>query len=397
MLLSSVLLAILQLSFVAIWNVECVQQGKKPKYHVVLSQQTVYDINWYKNALRKNKMQPGNYLKQVVKSRKISLNSATAEIFVELLLQTKKPRLSATQNIRVDGSDWNPIEFQILGDLNIAMDVTIYDNGVWSPTSWSFRVHNPPFFGTLLFTNGPLLESKLVRGMTPDLKRIISQNKKSINQDKYNGLMERRLQPLLYYANENARRKGKMALIVIPGVGAGVFAGQFKGKMGKYLNRAIKNILTNHAANLTNIACIYYDPYNECKNETKQFYGVSYRVRPDYQNPNKYQLMTPNEYREQGDQSFSNYKLYKVVAWSHVAYPGNGFFKMIRSTDDGVAAAATNSMKKVTGVKGVYFWGKYNPPSGYRDWLDVVTKKKITLRANENVFVVTRRGFMYTL
>lgn len=300
----------------------------------------------------------------------------------------------ATEEIKVDGSDWNDIEFQILGDLNIAMNVEIYDNGVWVPKEPSFRVHNPSLHGALLFTPGPVLRSKKKTAANPDMKEIIVKN--AIDQDKYNRLIERRLMPLFYYANENAKNENQQAFITIPGIGCGVFAGQFRGQMGQHLNQALRNILTKHAKNYNHIACIYFDPFSECTNETQQFGSVSYRVRPTSLNPNRSQLCNPTHYEEPGD-DFSNCKLSKVVAWDHVAFPGNSYFKMVRMTDDGVAGAATNSMEVITGVKGTYNNGQYYPHGGHKKWLDVVDKYKIILRAKDNVKVATDDGLLIDL
>ena len=87
----------------------------------------------------------------------------------------------------------------------------------------------------------------------------------------------------------------------------------------------------------------------------------------------KSQLCHPLAYAEQGD-DFSGCTLYSLVAWDHVSWPGNDFFVDSRATDDGVKAAATNSMSVLTGVEGRYDSerGKYQPPKPYRNWQAVV-------------------------
>lgn len=106
---------------------------------------------------------------------------------------------------------------------------------MWSSNDEIFHVYNPPLIGTLLFTPGPLLRGA-IKGMPPDLNEVVSGN--DIDQKKYNRLIERRLMPLFYYANENAKKENRRALITIPGIGAGAFAGRYRGKMGAYLNQA---------------------------------------------------------------------------------------------------------------------------------------------------------------
>ena len=64
----------------------------------------------------------------------------------------------------------------------------------------------------------------------------------------------------------------------------------------------------------------------------------------------------------------SDCMLFSIVAWDHVSWPGNDFFAGSRCTDDGVKAAATNSMFALTGIEGHYDpdRGAYLPPPPYR-------------------------------
>ena len=90
-------------------------------------------------------------------------------------------------------------------------------------------------------------------------------------------------------------------------------------------------------------------------------------------NSQKSQLSRPESFAEAGD-DFSNCSLYSVVAWDHVSWPGNDFYIGSRMTDDGVKAAATNSMSALTQVEGVYdsHLNKYQPPKPFSTWKDVV-------------------------
>ncbi|XP_031623495.1 uncharacterized protein LOC116340895 isoform X2 [Contarinia nasturtii] len=317
----------------------------KPNYDIVISSETMTKIVSYKYDLCAKKATSGCYLMESLNASQSQLNQmTTTEELVTLLLLTKKPMIFAESEIRGDGSDWNEMELQILGELGIAMNVEIYDNGVWEPRNSNFSTHVPPLNGTLLFIPGPLLDQ-----VCPDLKEVTSGN--NIDQDKYNLLIERRLMPLLYYANENAKKENMLALITCPGVGCGAFAGRFCGQMGEHLNQALQYILKKHAHNFDNIACVYFDPFSECSNESHQFVNVKYRIRPELQNPDMSQLCNPKQYEESGD-NFSNCKLFKIVAWDHASFPGNDYFAGSRYTDDGVSAAATNSMEVITGIKG---------------------------------------------
>lgn len=61
--------------------------------------------------------------------------------------------------------------------------------------------------------------------------------------------------------------------------------------------------------------------------------------------------------------------------------PGNDYFGGSRCTDDGVKAAATDSMAVLTGIKGAYDpqHGAYLPPVPYRTWDEVVRQNGLGL------------------
>ena len=71
----------------------------------------------------------------------------------------------------------------------------------------------------------------------------------------------------------------------------------------------------------------------------------------------------------------------RIVAWDHVSWPGNDFFAGVRCTDDGVKAAATDSVFELTGFKGHYDSrsGAYLPPESYQTWGEVVERNGLRL------------------
>lgn len=357
-----------------------------PNYDIILSDTTVQMIDTYKTVLLSNTTKAGAYLQKLLNDERIHLEQISNERFIELLLLTKKPLIYAESEIVGDGTDWNAEELRILGDLSIACAVKIYDNGIWSTQDPHFRQYDRPLDGVLLFTPGPLL-GWFSSVTPPDLQEITAET--TIDQHKYNQLIERRIAPLLFYANESVAKENRCAIVTIPGIGTGQFAGQFRGTMGQRLNLATQSLLTKHAGQLPNIACIYFDPFSECTNQEHKFENLKYRVRPSAKNPAKSLLSEPKEYEEHEDDDFSNCKLFKVVAWDHVSYPGNDYFGGIRTTDDGVSAAATNSMKIITGIDGNYKSGKYLPPNKYVNWLNVVNRENIKLKANtQNIHII---------
>jgi len=124
-----------------------------------------------------------------------------------------------------------------------------------------------------------------------------------------------------------------------------------------------------------------FDPFNECTNARFEIHGISLMIRPLLQgNSLKSQLCPPQAYAEQGD-DFTDCTLFSIVAWDHVSWPGNDFFAGSRCTDDGVKAAATDSMCALTGIAGHYDpkRGAYQPPPPYRTWAEVVVKNSLRL------------------
>ena len=144
----------------------------------------------------------------------------------------------------------------------------------------------------------------------------------------------------------------------------------------------LKKLLTDYGSEFLNIKAVYFDPYNECQNFRSEINGISFLVRPSVVagNQKKSQLSHPSVLADEDD-DFSKCEIFSLVAWDHVSWPGNDFYIGSRATDDGVKAAATNSMAVITGVDGKYdkFKGKYEPPMQFKNWLEVVQKLELCL------------------
>ena len=313
----------------------------------------------------------GSYLLRELRGKDISILST--ETFIEHLVATKPPVIFAESSVYGNGKDWNQTELSILGDIGVVTPVQVYDDGKHLKP----EVYNTPFPATLLYIPGALLRNGT--GNVPaDWNEVIQDGQ--IDPTAYQALYERRLLPLLIYANDHSKSKGKKALITIPGLGCGQFAGPFIGKMGAYLKEAVVALLKKHAVNLPNVKAVYYDPFNECHNERIEFGAVSLLVRPLMQgNQNKPQLCEPTCYEEDGV-DYSDCLLYSVVAWDHVSWPGNDFYGGARATDDGVKAAATSSMAAMTGIP-----GQYNPATKYRNWEGVVRQNDLRITVQHNL------------
>jgi len=340
-------------------------------YKILLHEETIKKIEAYRAKLN-GRRQAGHYLQQQLKGERPAQLSVTA--LLERLIRTKQPQIFAESEVAGDGSDWQQAELSILGDVTIAVPVTVYDNGHHTGPD----VHESPFEATLLFVPGALLRNE-INNVPADWDEVTENGQ--INPDAYYRLYTRRLLPAFRYADSAAGLANKRAFITIPGLGCGQFAGKFQGQLGSLFKETLHRLLQHHGSTFSNIAGVYYDPYQECGNERHQIAGISFLVRPLTQgNTAKPQLCRPVHYAEAGD-DFSDCRLFSVVAWDHVSWPGNDFYAGSRATDDGVKAAATSTMAVMTGVDGHYDpdQNRYNPPAEYSNWEDVILRHKIQL------------------
>ncbi|MEL7046653.1 MAG: hypothetical protein AAGL66_16810, partial [Pseudomonadota bacterium] len=326
---------------------------------------------------------PGYYLREVLAREPIERLDEHA--LIEALVQTKKPQIYAESEVRGDGSDWNAAELSILGDISFAVPVSVFDNGLHTYPA----IHDTPFAATLLYVPGALLRND--RGGVPaDQDEVVSNG--GINREAYYRLYERRLLPALLFANQQCERNNTRALITIPGLGCGQFAGRFKGQLGDLLAHTIGMLLQVHHSQLPFIDVVYYDPHRESGNARRQIGHMNYLVRPLAQgNQDKPQLCRPPQYEEPGD-NFSELSLFSLVAWDHVSWPGNDFYLGSRATDDGVKAAATSSMLSMTGIEGQYDAARfgYAQPLEYDSWRDAIHKSGIRLSTKGRVSIFGR-------
>lgn len=350
-------------------------------YTVIIPKQTKERAINYWNVIKENLNEAGQYVQNILKDK--TLEEYSVEDFLELLFQTKQPQIFAESAISGNGKDWNLTELGLLGDISVAVPVTIFDNGAHRKP----LVHALPFEGVLLYTPGALLRND--RGNEPaDWSAVTKANR--LDYEKYYTLYERRLLPLLIHANAEALKVDKKAFISIPGLGCGMFAGRFQGKLGALLKRVLVELLEQYGQQFSNIQAIYYDPYQECTNERLEIQGISLLVRPlTKSNKGKSQLARLSVFEEASD-DFSNCLLFSMVAWDHVSWPGNDFYIASRATDDGVKAAATSSMYAMTGIEGIYNARSYSyePPKPYRNWDEVIVKRGVKLYLKENFLVL---------
>jgi hypothetical protein len=352
-------------------------------YRVIFGSELVANAEAYARAIAAGSVNPGAYLSALLPE---SVARVSAMELLQLLLDTKRPQIFAESAVAGDGSDWNATDLHLLGDISIAADVEIFDDG----RHHAPMPHEPPFRGTLVFTCGALLAGG--RGhRTPDLIEIAPTG--TIDQASYNALYARRLRPVFSWIQATADQRGRCAVITIPGLGCGQFAGPFFGRMGPFFQVALEHVLAGMATELTRIRVVVFDPYSECADFATTFGATRFRVRPLLASANAHpQLCRPLDYGERGD-DFADCDLYSLVAWDQVSWPGNDFYAGARATDDGVKAAATSSMHAVTGIQGHYDAARamYLPPMGYRNWGDCVARNSLRLGLGAPYISSTRR------
>ncbi len=348
-------------------------------YSVLLNSKTYEKAQKYLEALQHDTA-AGGFVQSQLQNHNLSHISVAA--FLEILMRTKRPMIFAESEVAGDGSDWTAEELSILGDIGIATPVTVYDNG----NHYQPAIHESPFPATLLFIPGTLLRNGRQR-LPADWEEVVVNG--TLNSDAYRALYHRRLYPLFMYANNRAKQQGRNAFITVPGLGCGQFAGRFQGQLGEELKQALLTFLSQYGQRFSHIRGVYYDPYSECKNERYTLHHINFFVRPLlHDNAPKSQLCVPQQYAENSDQ-FTDCDLFSIVAWDHVSWPGNDFYGGSRATDDGVKAAATNSMAVLTGIEGQYDTGysMYRPPSEYRTWEEAVQKNHIQLQVQDRLCI----------
>jgi hypothetical protein len=353
-------------------------------YSVLMHPLGIQKVDRYRVDLRTQGLDvAGTYLRAMLQG--VALDGLDTVTLLEFLVATKRPQIFAESQVWGDGRDWTLRELSILGDLGFAVPVTVFDNGRHETP----QVHEQPFAATLLFISGALLRND--SGNTPsDWDEVVRDG--VLDSAAFQSLYERRLLPLFCYASLRGIESGRPSLITIPGLGCGQFAGPFRGRLGGELKVALMTILQKHHAVLPGIRAVYFDPYSECVNERHEFGSLSMLVRPltkgNWARP---QLCMPTDYQDVGD-DFRECDLHSVVAWDHVSWPGNDFYVNSRATDDGVKAAATDVLRRLTGVNGEYDPRsyKYLPPEGFVDWSEVVSTKGCRLQIRDRLIIEGR-------
>ena len=115
-------------------------------YEILVPDETRVRLAEYETAIRAGAIQPGARLAVALRDE---------ADFLTALLHTKLPQIFAESAVAGDGSDWNLTELGLLGDISVAMDVTVFDDGRHSGP----EVFDQPFEAGLVFVPGALLRT----------------------------------------------------------------------------------------------------------------------------------------------------------------------------------------------------------------------------------------------
>jgi hypothetical protein len=334
-------------------------------YEILIPAETRRRLAAYESDLASGLATPG---------RRLAATLQGQSDFTTALLRTKQPLIFAESAVAGDSSDWNLTELGLLGDISVAMDVTIFDDGRHTGP----EVFEEPFEAGLVFVPGALLRSG-GPAMPADWDEVVD-DQDQIDQDAYDALYARRLLPGFRWIEERSQECGQSALVTLPGLGCGQFAGPFRGQLGEHLERALRRFLDRHGSAFPHICTVIFGTYDECLPARAAHGGIDFRVRRLTMG-GKPQLSRPVAHADDDEdrERLAGYRLFSFVAWDHVSWPGNDFYGGARATDDGVKAAATNAMEMMTGIAGRYCAGRnaYLPPEPHRTWGELVRDQRM--------------------
>jgi len=346
-------------------------------YQVVMSRQSMEYWEHYFSRLLVDPCLAGKKLGKALSASNTAQSAKSGSLKVlEELFNTKPPRCFAESEVKGDGSDWSGSELKILGDMAVICPVTVYDNG-WHHDP---MIHEYPFSAHLVFVAGALLRS--CHGDGVDAEELVKEDR--VDFQAYCTLYERRLYPSLFEINEKCRQMSKKALVSIPSIGCGQFAGRFRSGLTSTFEEMLKQLLEKVQGELSHIKYVYYNPWTSNESCDVGFEHTTLLVRGSNRHRTNAvgQLASPSEILGFTDKD--ELELYSFVAWDHVSWPGNDFYAMDRCTDDGVKAAATSLMTEMTGIEGCYDSEDniYKPCGTDESWEQLVLANNLRLVLN---------------
>lgn len=371
-------------------------------YTVQISSVTRGKLESYLATIKGDQSEMGANLKARLDKNQVDISGLDTQTLFHYLVNTKKHCIFAESAVLLtkaggqeNYTDWSPAEASILGDISINMPVSYFDNGVHSPRDPYFQIHGTPIKGNLCFVPGALLKNAATN-ICPDLDELKSTETGQLDPVKLSALYERRLLPLLLQINNTAQQNTKRALVTIPGLGCGCFQGTYH-YVDILLQVALKDLLEKHGDKLSHIAGIHFDRYEAIRgiegDQKDTIKNIHLHTRSFRTSPEKAaQLDSLEKYGDNAE--YIDCEHFCIVAWDHFSFPGNDFFAQNnRKTDDGVKAAATNSMLQLLpnnhGITGTYDPqdNKFKPTGIHEnmDWNTVFAEKNIELNTSNTL------------
>ena len=99
----------------------------RPEHTILLPDETLARARAYLLALQGGQARAGGLLRAQLADAKLATMDPVD--LLGHLFATKKPQIFAESAVAGDGSDWNLIELGLLGDVSVAVPVTVFDDG----------------------------------------------------------------------------------------------------------------------------------------------------------------------------------------------------------------------------------------------------------------------------
>lgn len=357
----------------------------KPNITPVMSNESSALITDYLRILKETDIRElveqkkmGSRLYEVL--RKSNIQSLTETELVDALLKTTRPLLFA-ENIdhaQGDGSDWTQHEIMLLGRIaRVVKDVTVYSKRTLNPSEEDIFNEDEQPNATLLFVNGALLV-----GCEADLKRVVSYDRiegidiPKVNEVKFEKFLEDNLLPSILFANQDAGDQG--AVVTLPVIGGGEFAGGKNSKLAKQINDCYVNVVTNlikkNKEHLPNIKAVVITGIPQRGQHTEKNCPTIYTT------PDSIGLAPVIKNHTE---DLIGLKVYAAIAGDHLSFPGNDGYAGSPKTHEGGCSTRTNVYSKITDEPGEFNPENqiYSPDDG--NWLDVCEDNKTTLNFSE--------------
>jgi hypothetical protein len=345
----------------------------RPNIIPVLSQETYQMIDEHLREINllnagwddlHQRQEIGGHLCAVLKRENVE--RLTVSSFIDALLKTTKAWAFSEKG---DGSDWLPIEVEMLGRIaKVVENVTAYSANKDNKNIISNKNV------TLLFaSNIPLVEHSAA-----DWDRIHDEDN-VFNEEKYELFLEQNLLPSLIFASSDAGEQG--AVVTLP------YAFQHKFRDQEQLNDyfvvAVEKMILKHHAQLSNIKSIIIPASLEGQQrEDKTFddNDIHLHINASEDQGGFYPHRINREY--------AMHKLYSCFSLQHIAMPS-----CIDLSSASSQLVSTNICAKFAGEE-FYFDSEIKEcfPKNYSDdWLTILENKNTTLHFS-SYFVTDEKG-----